>query len=168
MQLTTTQIATVIGWVAEGLDSAEINARAKISDNPFNVSRAQVNYYRRKGDINFTEVAKAKKLTAMESGLAVREYRVKQLKRLAGLLGNDLFKLKKLWVESTYETKRGDPITRIDFNAAEVQQYRGILDDIAKEKNERAQRVDNVHTGADGGPIQTVVVYVPDNGRLEA
>jgi len=59
-----------------------------------------------------------------------------------------------LWTDDVKGVGSGDVAEVIDyevFNAAEVIQYRGVLDDIAKETGGRAIR--NEHTGADGGAI---------------
>jgi len=141
MHLNTSQVALVTGWVAEGLDVKEINARAAAEADPFVITRQALNYYRRGNGVKQTELAKDKKQAAAITGLAIKDNRIKKLIKLARLLETDLIKDKKLWVKSTYETKSGGTITRNEFNGSEVLQFRGILDDIAKEVGERSTKI---------------------------
>lgn len=104
---------------------------------------------------------------ALTTGLAIRENRVATLQRLAQLMAKDLFN-GFLWTEETKGVGSGPAAEIIDydaFNAGEVAQFRGVIEDIAKEMGGRVQKVEN--TGKDGQPIQMTqtLIYIPDNGR---
>lgn len=60
----------------------------------------------------------------------------------------------KVWLPDVKQIGGGEHAERVDivrFNAALIEQYRGTLDDIAKEKGERKQKMEV--TGKDGGAI---------------
>lgn len=91
----------------------------------------------------------------MEAGYGKREERVKALKELAGILFDELMQPDKRWCRDVKQIGSGEGAERVDverFNAAEVEQFRGLLDDIAKEKGERKNVTEL--TGKDGGPIE--------------
>jgi hypothetical protein len=84
----------------------------------------------------------------MEQGLAVDHERVKALKELADTLLDELRQYDRRWVRDVKQIGSGDSAERVDierFNASEVEQLRGLLDDIAKEKQERRQRQTNLN-----------------------
>ena len=156
MRLKKSQKEAVIKWIAEGVQSDEINERAAIFDPPFDVSRQQVDYYRKTRDTAIKALRAAGEQEALTEGLALRSERVRRLKQLAALLENDLFG-GFLWLDQVKGVGSGDIATLVDyeeFNAGEVIQYRGVLDDIAKEVGHRVQKQEI--TGADGGPIVVV------------
>lgn len=100
----------------------------------------------------------------MEQGYALSHERVKALKALAEKLYVELTaegEENRRWVRDVKQIGSGDSATRVDierFNAAELEQLRGLLDDIAKEKGERQEK--HEVTGPGGGPIQIVEVVV--------
>jgi hypothetical protein len=102
---------------------------------------------------------------ALEAGLGLDFERVVVLKRLAARMVAELEDEGRLWVQDAKWIGSGEFGERVDlerFNAAEVEQLRGLLDDIAKEKGERVRRLE--HSGRDGAPIP-VLITLPDNGR---
>jgi len=160
MRLNKKQRALVLKWVAEGLLTDAINHRAAAEEPPFEVSRQQVDGYRKRSRLRIAQLVETSDSDALKSGPALKEERVKLLKDLADLLKLDIFGA-HLWVTDV----RLSMYTRVDierFNAAEVEQLRGVLDDIAKEMGERKIKADLRLPGAN------VVVYVPDNGRNPA
>lgn len=151
MRLKKAQKLALLEWVAEGLESGEINDRAAVFEPPFEVSRAQVDYYRRtrKDDINL--IRTNGEHTALNTGLALRAIRVEKLKKLADMIEDDLFNKDLLWTQDVKGVGTGaiaEIVEFEEFNRSEVDAYRGILDDIAKEIGERSQKVE--HTGKDG------------------
>lgn len=107
----------------------------------------------------------ARRRDALETGLALDHERVVALKRLAARLLAELEDDGRLWVQDAKWIGSGAFGERVDierFNAAEVAELRGLLDDIAREKGERVKR--HEHSGRDGAPIP-VLITLPDNGR---
>lgn len=96
----------------------------------------------------------------METGYATAHERVKLLNRLAGGIVNDLRITDgddsdpRFWLKDVKGIGGGDDFERVEmerFNAEEITQLRGTLDDIAKEVGGRKQKTEL--TGKDGGPI---------------
>jgi len=153
MRLRKGQKEAVLRWIAEGLKSDEINERAAEFIPPFVVSRRQVTYYRKSRNADIDAIIKAGEQDALSEGLALVSERVRKLKQLAALLERDLMG-GFLWLEQVKGVGSGDAATIVEyeeFNKAEIDAYRGILDDIAKELGARSQK--HEVTGAGGGPI---------------
>ncbi len=160
MRLKKEQKRAIQEWVAAGLESGEINSKAAEFEPPFSVSRAQVLYYRQTRGVKLDELMQSGDYDALKTGLALKAERVKKLVKLAGLMEKDLFG-GVLWVEDVKMIGSGPLQERIEFeefNTAEVQQYRGVLDDIAKEVGDRAQKTEL--TGKDG---ERIVVTLQGN-----
>ncbi len=158
MRLEKRQRDEVLKWVAEGLETDAINKRAANFEPPFSVSRGQVDYYRKTRNVNLKELVSSGQYDALTTGLALKDERVKRLQLLAALLEEDLFN-GVLWTQDVKMIGTGDYQERIEFeefNAAEVVQYRGVLDDIAKEVSGRVQRQEI--TGADGKELAVKVI----------
>lgn len=139
MALRKAQKELVLQGIAEGLNTGEINERAKEFKKPFSVTRQQVDYYRKTRKIDMEAIVAVDENNALTTGLAIKENRVAALQRLAQLMGKDLFG-GFLWTEETKGVGSGPAAEIIDydeFNAAEVAQFRGVLDDIAKEMGAR-------------------------------
>lgn len=160
MRLKKTQKEAVLRWIVEGLQSDEINKRAAQFVPPFNVSRPQVAYYRRTRNADIKAMVAAGEQEALSEGLALKGNRVTKLKQLAALMERDLFG-GFLWLDQVKGVGSGEKALIVDyeeFNKAEVAEYRGVLDDIAKETGGRAQ---NVNLGnKDGAPLVFEVHYV--------
>lgn len=135
------QREAVLEWVSAGYDAAEIDKRAAAFDPPFTMSRGLIQYYRGVAGAKIGEIVEAGKVEALQTGLARVEERVKRLELLAEAMEEDLFAEGRLWVE-TVRTANKEPIWLDEFNAAEVAQYRGVLDDIAREVGGRQVKID--------------------------
>jgi hypothetical protein len=144
MRLRKKQKELVLKLIAEGLQTDEINKQAEQFKPPFSVSRQQVDYYRdtRKQDINAIRAISEK--SALVEGYALKEHRVYKLSLLAALMEKDLLN-GFLWTDQVKGVGSGEIAEIVDyeeFNASEVTQYRGVLDDIAKETGGRVQKTD--------------------------
>jgi hypothetical protein len=142
-KLTKDQKSSLLKWVAEGLETDEINKRASLHETPFRVSRAQVDYYRRTRQINLHELMQSDEYNALNTGLSLKEERVKRLTLLAAMMEEDIFG-GVLWTNDVKMIGSGayqEKVEFEEFNAAEVQHYRGVLDDIAKETGGRVQKI---------------------------
>lgn len=80
----------------------------------------------------------------METGVALTHERVDVLKEMVGHLLEDLRDPEKRWLKDVKGIGWGDKWAQVDierFNAAELEQLRGLLDDIAKETGGRPKVV---------------------------
>lgn len=109
---------------AAGLKSDEINARAARFEPPFEVSRAQVDFYRDSRGVVLEEITQTSESDALRAGFAVKEERIEALTQIAALIYADL--------QSGIHT--GESMA---FKESAVRQWRGLLDDIAKESGGR-------------------------------
>ncbi len=137
MKLNKGQKEQLLQWVAEGLQTDEINKRAAEFDRPFSVSRSQVAYYRVTREADLKELALSGEFDALNSGLAIKANRVQRLQLLAAMLEEDLMggvlwttDVKAVGLEKVYIER---------FNAAEVSEYRATLDQIAGEVGDKKQ-----------------------------
>jgi len=161
VRLKKTQKEAVLKWIAAGLQSDEINALAAELDPSFVVSRRQVSYYRDTRNIEIGALIKAGEQEALTEGLALKAERVIRLKQLAALMEKDLLG-GFLWLDQVKGVGSGDVAQIVDyeeFNKAEVDAYRGVLDDIAKEMSQRIQRQEV--SGPDGEPL--TVKFIDSN-----
>lgn len=150
MRLKKAQKEILLEWIAEGLTSAEVNARAADFDDPFEVSRQQVDHYRRTREIDIQEIIKTDEFAALNEGLSKKSERVKLLKRVAQRLTEDLLERDLVWVDMVKGIGSKEDFQVIEyeeFNAGEVAQLRGVLDDIAKELGDRKNAVDLTSKG---------------------
>lgn len=138
MRLKKAQREALLAWIAEGLETDEINQRAAKHKPKFRVTRQQVDHYRKTRKQNIQEIKSAGELTALNSGLSLVEERVKALHDLAALLRADLFENKKLWLDQQKSVGMS-VFSYQEFNASEVSQFRAVLDDIAMELGERGK-----------------------------
>lgn len=153
MRLKKDQKEAVLKLIAAGLRTDEINDKAAQASPPYSVSRRQVAYYRKVSKSDLSAMIKAGKEDAITEGLALRGERVRRLKQLAVLMEKDLFG-GFLWTEQVKGVGSG-PLAEIvdyeEFNKAEVDAYRGVLDDIAKEVGGRIKKSEL--TGAGGADL---------------
>lgn len=141
------QKEALLAWVAEGLETDEINKRAAVFKPPFEVKRANVANYRRRRQVDIEAIKRAGEMDALTEGLARKEVRMQKLQQLGALLESDLFG-GFLWLEQVKSIGSGPFMKEVEyeeFNAAEVKEYRGVLDDIAKEMGHRKQ--EHHHSG---------------------
>lgn len=162
MRLKKAQKEILLEWVAEGLETDEINKRAADYIDPFDVSRQQVDHYRKTRQMSIAEIQANGEYEALNTGLAKVSKRVEKLKQLAARLEEDLFAAEdKVWTLQVKGVGSG-PIAEIveyyEFNRSEVDAYRGVLDDIAKETGGRVQRSDITSDGKQLQPITTIEI----------
>lgn len=146
MRLKKKQREAIIKWVASGMQSDEINRLASDFKPPFSVSRQQVDYYRQQKGVDLKAIQASDDTNALQSGLALRSERVKKLKMLAERLEIDIMG-SRLWLEQMKGIGSGFNATIFEyeeFNRSEVDAYRGILDDIAKEVGDRVNRQEHI------------------------
>ena len=161
MRLRKKQKELVLKLIAEGLQTDEINKQAAQFKPPFSVLRSQVAYYRdtRKQDIKTIRAISEK--SALVEGYALKEHRVYKLSLLAALMEKDLLG-GFLWTDQVKGVGSGEIAEIVDyeeFNASEVTQYRGVLDDIAKETGGRVQKTDVTS----GGKVIQVTIDANDD-----
>jgi hypothetical protein len=139
MRLKKKQKEAVIAWVAEGLETDEINERAAKFKPPFDVSRPQVSFYRETRKADLSIIRAAGEFEALTEGFAVKANRVKALQSIANLMYRDLT-TGFLWLDQVKALGSGEFMETVEyeeFNAAESKEFRGVLDDIAKELGHR-------------------------------
>lgn len=141
--LTAKQKAALIEWIAEGIGLSEINSRAGKFKPAFRVSRQLLSYYRQTVAGPELERRKAANAAAFARGFALKEKRIQALDKLAREVLKDL-KSTGLWLLQGIETTgQGDDkeYHRIEkFNSAELDAFRSLLDDIAREQGARNAR----------------------------
>lgn len=124
-------------------------------------------------DTAIQEQKKAFADEAMQTGLALTYERVLALKRLASTLTGEIWNEDgglvpgKVWLKDAKQIGGGLLAERVDlirFNAPLIEQYRGTLDDLARETGGRKQQFE--HSGPGGGPIRTEDVGLTDEERL--
>ena len=167
MRLKKPQRETLLEWIAEGLTSDEINNRASLLDDPFDVSRQQVDHYRKTRKFQIDEILQQSEYDALNVGLAKKAARVDLLKRVAAHLTEDLFERKLFWTDMVKGIGSKEDFQVVEyeeFNAAEVTQLRGVLDDIAKEVGERETKTD-ITSG--GKPLQKIDAAQLTDDELE-
>jgi hypothetical protein len=136
MRLKQGQKKKLLEWVGEGLRTDEINKRASELDDPFAVTRSQVDYYRDTRKIKLENIKDSNENDALTTGLAIRSVRVQKLQVLADKLENDLIKKDLTWV--TEPRVLGNTYIEVEkFNASEVREYREIIDQIAGEVGDK-------------------------------
>lgn len=100
----------------------------------------------------------------MAHGLALSHERLRKLYRLEAMLEAQIYErglddvLHNLWVPDVKSIGSGDNAERVDierFNSAIIEQYRKVLEDIAKETGGRIQKQEV--TGANGGVIPILI-----------
>jgi hypothetical protein len=114
-------------------------------------------------DAQLEEQKNAHAQEIMRSGLALGHERVTKLKLLADFLEQELYTrdetgaYSNLWLPDVKQIGAGDDAQRVDivrFNTPLVEQYRGVLDDLAKETGGRKQTHDIT---SDGQKIAVIV-----------
>lgn len=154
-------------WIGEGLSSGEIDKRALAFEQPFKVSRSQVDYYRKTRSLDLKIINQTNERKAMIEGYANKEHRVYKLSILAALMEKDLFG-GVLWTHEVKSIGGGltaEVIEFEQFNQAEVNAYLKTLESIADEMGHRIKTLS--HTGKDGKDLLTpqTIVYIPANNR---
>lgn len=161
MELTKKQKEFVLARIAEGLETDEINARAAKCRPAFSVSRQQVDYYRESRGVRLSDVKKTGEVNALAEGFALREERLRVLNRLAEHMETELFDEEKIWTDDVKMIGTGVFQERIEFknfNRAQINMLRALLDDLAKEVGDRKQKVE--HTGEDGAELPPLIINI--------
>ena len=170
MRLKKKQKELVIKLVAEGLQTDEINEQAAEFKPSFSVSRQQVDYYRKTREQDIQVIRAVDEKSALVEGYANKEHRVYKLSLLATLMEKDLLG-GFLWLDDLKGVGSGDVAQIVDFetfNSSEVAQYRGVLDDIAKETGGRVQKTDvtskgeKIESGADAERFDRAISTLAD------
>ena len=170
MRLKKAQKELVLFCIGEGLTTDEINKRASKFKPRFKVSRSQVDFYRKTRDVKLDEIKEAGEVQALTKGLAIKDERVAVLQKLANRMITDLMppelKDSLLWTTEA-KTVANEKYDYLEFNKAEVDALRGVLDDIAAEVGARVRKSEL--TGKDGKdlPAALVTLYIPKNDRTE-
>lgn len=168
MRLKRKQKRELIKWVMEGLGSGEINERAAVFNPPFSVSRQQVDYYRDTRKIDLDALNRITEQTAIVEGYALKEHRVYKLSLLAALMEQDIFG-GLLWTDDVKGVGAGAAAEVVEielFNKAEVDAYRGVLDDIAREVGGRVKLMDMTSKGEQiAGPTVYLPAVAPEDGN---
>lgn len=162
--LTPGQRRALLGWVAEGLTLREINNLAEQYSTPFKLTTQNLYHYRKMLDVDIVALQGEQDVQALRTGLAIRANRVKALCELARMLEDDIKFKNKLWVEHMKGIGSGynfQAILEEEFNASEVQQLRGVYDDIAREVGGRAL-VNSVKL-----PTSKTIVVTIENSEAE-
>ena len=145
MRLKKAQREALIAWIAEGLESDEINKRAAKFKPRFKVSRNTVTHYRKTRGMKLEEIQEAGEVNALKSGFALKENRVAALQKLADKMIGDLIGGDKMWLLQVKGIGGYENYERVeywDFNRSEVESLRGVLDDISSEVGERIRKTD--------------------------
>lgn len=97
-------------------------------------------------DSELEKLRNEKKREEFDSGLALDYERISKLKSLASRLERDF--PKRMWLDDVKSIGSGEFAERVDlirFNSALVEQYRGVLDDLAKETGGRKTKTENIN-----------------------
>jgi hypothetical protein len=143
-RLTKKQKEFLLKCIGEGLETDEINARAKAFKPGFSVTRQDVDYYRKSRGVKLKEIAESDEMEALRSGLALRSERVARLEKLFNRVERDLLENDLVWLPRKRALGRGEQtefIDELELNTAEMKIYRELLDDIAKEMNQRTYQM---------------------------
>lgn len=154
MKLNKKQREFLLQNIAQGLESGEINKLAAKFKPAFKVTRQQVDFYRKTRDVSIEEIKGKDESSALKTGLALKENRVKLLQELATILSKDIFENNKVWLDQAKGLGAGpfwEKYEYQEFNASEITQLRGVLDDIAAEVGDRIKKSEV--TGKDGAPL---------------
>lgn len=145
MRLKKAQKEALLSWIAEGLQTDEINKRAAKFKPRFSVSTRLVTHYRKTRGVKLEEIQDAGETNALKTGLALKENRVAKLQLLADKMLSDLLEQDRWWLLQVKGIGQGDNFERVEyfeFNKAELDAVRGVLDDIAAEVGERVRKAD--------------------------
>jgi hypothetical protein len=159
-RLTNQQKKNLLKWIAEGLETDKINARAKSCKQPFSVTRQDVDYYRKSRGVKLKEIAEGEEFEALRQGLAARAERIARLEQLFNRVEKDLLENDLVWLPRKRALGKGEGAEIIDeltLNTAEITVYRALLDDIAKEMNQRTYQVRESLPAEDEDPGEITV-----------
>ena len=101
----------------------------------------------------------AKAAEIMNSGLALAHERVERLQDLADFLADEVRRYDRVWLPDVKQIGSGNSAERVDlerFNSALIDQYRGTLDDLAKETGGRVKKSEFAGPGGKG-PAMVII-----------
>lgn len=148
--LRSNQREALLIWAAEGLSLPEIRQRASEFDPPFEADKRLIKHLRQKAGVKYRQLQEEIESELIGEGLARKARRIKALVDLfdrhlsliqsraddpsmADIPGGDTGLIVR-------DYKQDNPIYK--FDGAVIREMRGLLDDIAKEKSERSQKVE--------------------------
>ena len=137
----------MLTWIAEGLKTDEINKRAAKFKPRFKVSTRLATHYRKTRGVKLEEIQDEGETDALKTGFALKENRVAALQKLADVMLAELTREgdNRLWLTQVKGIGGYENYERIEykeFNKAEVDALRGVLDDMATEMGHRIRRTD--------------------------
>jgi hypothetical protein len=118
-------------------------------------------------DAAYEQRKNAEREAVLNYGLALEHERIRELYKLADFLRGQLYERSEdgvfhnVWVPDVKSVGSGEFTERVDierFNAPLIEQYRKVLEDIAKETGGRVQKTDITTAGE---PLAAPVVYLP-------
>ena len=127
--------------VAAGKNITEIRNECEKFKEPFKPTNTIIQNYRSALGVKIYDLIEKGEFTALNSGLALRENRVRALTRLAHRMEFDLFGEELIWLDDA-KTVASQRFDFKQFNKAQIDVYLRILDDISKEIGGRVQRVE--------------------------
>lgn len=129
-------------------------------------------------DVGVEKLKNIQRQKELGTGLALDFKRVHDLKVLALRLRRQVYardgagRMFNLWLRDVKWIGSGELGREVDierFNAALVDQYRGTLDDLARETGGRKQRIEQENFGPGGGPIPiTIIEAIPPDQQDES
>jgi PBSX family phage terminase large subunit len=139
------QKAFLLSLIAAGrMNPQLIEACKNHSTEPWDLTERQIQYWRRKMKHRFQELQDNEVLEVMTKGFALKENRIRSLGMLADRMLEDLLasdkKKELIWLErkkSRGSRENFEAFMEEEFNTAQLAQYRGLMDDIAKETGGR-------------------------------
>jgi hypothetical protein len=104
------------------------------------VTNQNVDQYRKTRGLKLEEIQEAGESNALKTGFAIRENRVKALQALADLMLAELTRPddNRFWTQNAKTVGKAAWMYE-EFNKAELESLRGVLDDIAAEMGERVR-----------------------------
>ncbi len=153
----------MLEWIVEGLSIVEMRDRASQLDEPFEVTRGQVVHARKSMRAKWSAKWAEQEKALLEDGFARKAVRIRQItemyERHLQLIAARAEAPQLQDVPGgrtgllTQDVKQGKIVFKYD--RAVISEMRGLLDDIAREKGERQQKVE--HSGPDGGSIPVTI-----------
>jgi hypothetical protein len=143
------QRTALLEWIAEGLETPEINERAARFTPPFQVKPSLVNHYRSTRKAAIADILSEQQRQALTTGLARREERITRLARIAELVEGDL--LKSLWLTDA-KGVNGEMVYVEKPNSVMLAEFRAYLAQIATETSDadmeaRLTRLEEIAAG---------------------
>lgn len=160
VRFTAEQRTFLLSLVTQPLTIGQIQTKCQKFKFPFLPSDFAITKYRQKADVRVKELYTESDDFGLNKGLALKANRIIVLEQLAQRLMQDMLpkdsQKEKLWLENWKGLGNGANFTLRkyeEFNHQEVIQLRGLLEDIAKEKNERNGKPNEGDNDEDRGQI---------------